>query len=276
VELRAILDKVTYHAVYDASILDALAYARARGFAGVQVAVEAPHLSFEDLSDDEVGRIADLRAAGDMLISLHAPDVLASLLPPSRLLAEGIFAYFRALLDFAERIGAHAVTLHVGGETAFPTDTQPARNVPAADRALYRRILGRSLRRLVELNAGRVALCVESLHLTGGVRDAIQPLLAAGHLFLCWDVAKTFSARRRGETGMEEFFRRNVAHVRQVHLHDVRAGRGHRVIGTGEVPFGEVLPALVAAGGVREWCIEVRPREQALESLVNLRAMVAG
>ncbi len=34
--MRRILDKLSYHAVYDASILDALEFARAHGFAGVQ------------------------------------------------------------------------------------------------------------------------------------------------------------------------------------------------------------------------------------------------
>jgi len=72
--LRDILDKMTYHAVYDDSIVAALRYAAATGFAGVQVAVETPHLSFERLAEAEVERIAALRDEAGMWISLHAPD----------------------------------------------------------------------------------------------------------------------------------------------------------------------------------------------------------
>jgi hypothetical protein len=49
-----ILDRVSYHAVYDRSVLDALQYAHANGFAGIQLAVEVPHLSFERLSASEI------------------------------------------------------------------------------------------------------------------------------------------------------------------------------------------------------------------------------
>ena len=49
---NSILDKISYHAVYDKSIVEALEYADANGFSGIQIAVEAPHLSFEKLSDE--------------------------------------------------------------------------------------------------------------------------------------------------------------------------------------------------------------------------------
>ena len=46
-----ILDRVTYHAVYDDSILAALRFALDHGFAGVQVAAELPHLDPTELTD---------------------------------------------------------------------------------------------------------------------------------------------------------------------------------------------------------------------------------
>jgi hypothetical protein len=42
---REILNKVSYHAVYDESIVDPLAFAAGNGFAGIQWAVEAPNLA---------------------------------------------------------------------------------------------------------------------------------------------------------------------------------------------------------------------------------------
>jgi len=49
--MEGVLNKVSYHAVYDDSILDALRFAKANGLAGVQVAVETPHLSLDLLSE---------------------------------------------------------------------------------------------------------------------------------------------------------------------------------------------------------------------------------
>ena len=46
--------KISYHAVYDHSILEALYYAKENGFTGIQIAVETPHLSFENLSSINV------------------------------------------------------------------------------------------------------------------------------------------------------------------------------------------------------------------------------
>ena len=42
-----IIKRVSYHAVYDESILGALKFASETGFSGVQVADETNHLSFE-------------------------------------------------------------------------------------------------------------------------------------------------------------------------------------------------------------------------------------
>ena len=59
--------------------------------------------------------------------------------------------------------------------------------------------------------------------------------------------------RRVGEAGRDIFF----------------------ALGTGRVDFMRFLPRLAEAG-VLDYCIEVRPREKAKESLMNLRAMVLG
>ena len=67
----------------------------------------------------------------------------------------------------------------------------------------------------------------------------------------------------------------NLDHIRQVHLHDFRSEppRQHRVIGTGFIDFMNFLPRLSKANIV-DYCIEVRPREKALESLEALRQLL--
>ena len=275
--VRAILDKVTYHAVYDPSIMEALRYAKGEGFAGVQVAVEAPHLSFEDLSGAECDEIAGFCAGEGMRVSLHGPDCACSLFEVNRHVREGIFNYVRALFDFGERIGSDLITLHLGTMVTFGTDSVPRQTLPDSDVALYQRALRENLTRLVELADGRFFLCVENVGLDARALEALQACLDTGALSLCWDLAKTTSGSGRLNEALEGYYWRNVSSVRQVHLHDVRDGESHShcVIETGRVDFTHFLGRLAKANVV-EYCIEVRPREKAVESFANLRRLLGG
>ena len=53
-------NRISYHAVYDEGIADALSYAHSNGFAGIQIADESPHLSFERLSTDDIDELGEL------------------------------------------------------------------------------------------------------------------------------------------------------------------------------------------------------------------------
>jgi sugar phosphate isomerase/epimerase len=116
-------------------------------------------------------------------------------------------------------------------------------------------------------------LCVENFRLEAMTLEVLQGFLDGGGLSLCWDLAKTYDGDGNRVGRVESFYRRNLARVRQVHLHDIRDGRSHRVIGTGCVDFLRFLPRLAAAD-VMDYCIEVRPREKAVESLANLRRLL--
>jgi len=236
--MEHILGKVSYHAVYDASIEEALDFAAANGFAGVQVAVEAPHLSFERVSDERAAAIAERCAAEGLRVTLHAPDNAVSLFTASGYLVEGVCRYLHRLFDFAEKVRSPLITFHVGSPATFPTAPRPGEPFPAVDRPAHERTLVR------HLDAGEIALC--------------------------WDLAK---GREDGQ--IEEFMWANLARVRQVHLHDVAAGKSHEVVGAGELDFMAYLPRLAEAD-VLDYCIEVRPREKALESLAHLRRLIAG
>lgn len=272
--MHQILNKVTYHAVYDKSIMDALQYAHTNGFAGVQVAVEAPHLSFERLDDRECEEINQRRQAFNLRISLHPPDHTCSLFETSEALTRGIRDYYRNLFAFAQKTGAEIVVLHLGTIPSFLTDTQIPRRSPELSLPAHRRALHDNLQRLIELADGRIVLAVENFHFEPTTLEVLESLLAHGAVSLCWDLAKTYDKSLNLNADLEEFFWRNLAHVRQVHLHDIRTGGSHKVVGTGGVDFMRFLPRLAQAN-VLEYCIEVRPREKALESLNNLKQIIA-
>ena len=260
-----ILDRISYHAVYDDSVLDALRYALDNGFTGVQVDAQSPHLSFERLSDADCREIREFITRHSMRLIVHTPDDNVSLYETSRYLREGIMSYYEALFAFAEKAGSQMVTFHLGNLATWKTDTEPFESQPVVDIPIYHEALKSNLERLIEMADGRFVLCLENFRLNA--LKMLQSFLDDGRLSLCWDLAKTAGPE------FEKFLWENLRHIRQVHLHDIRDGRSHRVIGTGEIDFMHFLPRLSEAE-VMDFCIEVRPREKALESLENLREMM--
>ena len=265
---REILKRASYHAVYDDSIFGALQYAFERGFSGVQLADETSHLSFENLSEQDLADIQDFIWCTGMRVSLHAPDDTASLFTPSRILREGIHAYYHALFRFAGAVGAHIVTVHLGSAALFPTDTIPEKKHPEKDLIWYEDMVRRSLDFLIDEVSDRFALCVENYRLDSFSLSLLEPYLADRRLSLCWDLAKSHN-----NPELQEYFWSRLDAVKQVHLHDIRtvAGRvrSHRGIGTGEIDFGSYLARMKDAD-ILDYCIEVRPGEKAVESLKAL------
>ncbi|MBI5725547.1 MAG: sugar phosphate isomerase/epimerase [Planctomycetes bacterium] len=273
--LENILKKVTYHAAYDDSLADALSFAAESGFAGVQVALEAPQFFFEKYAPQQLAEIVGVRNRHKSLVSLHGPSQMCSLYEGNLYLGQGIFNYFRAMCTFAHKIGAGTLVLHLGSTTAFRSDDAPSLQMPRNMLAFYRTTLRENFQRLVDLVAGRFTVCVELFDLNLTAMDILQPFLDAGKVFLCWDIARMYNQKMMCNQQLEEYFWSNLPKVRQVHLHDVRDGNHYCVVGSGEIDFSRYLPRLAEAD-VLEYCIEVHPREKAQKSLDNLKSIIYG
>ena len=256
--------KLTYHAVYDESIISALKYAQKLGFAGIQLAVETPHFSFEELSPKEIAEIGSFREQNDLLLSIHAPDSLTSMFTSSPTLLAGIFDYLEKLLSFAQTVGAHIVTLHPGAPVVYRTDEASPRTFPYVDEKIYRALFRDNLKRLTELNEGKTTICFESYQTSPILFTELEEHLQKGNFYLCWDVAKTW-----GKSEVEDYLWQHLDMVKQVHLHDVREGRSHLIVGQGEIDFQPYLRAFKGSN-IAEVCFEVRPKEAALKSKKEL------
>jgi sugar phosphate isomerase/epimerase len=268
-----IIDRVSYHAVYDKSILDALKYAHRNGFAGIQLAVEVPHLSFESLSEEELQKITSFVEATGTRISIHAPDEATSLFQYSKFLRQGVKEYFHALFDLAARVKAQIITIHTGVMLSFKTDTALVISVPAVDLPIFKDMVIKNLDTLLKMADNRFGICVENVALDAFTLSILQPYLDNQRLALCWDLAKSWD-----NPIVEQFYLKNLRHIKQVHLHDVRREkksnrRSHLVIGTGEIDFLRYFNELSEVD-VLDYCIEVRPREKAKESLEALRKLL--
>jgi sugar phosphate isomerase/epimerase len=271
--LHQILDLISYHAVYDRSALEALNYARKNGFTGIQLAVELLHLSFEKSSDREISEIASYIETSDMRMTIHAPDETASLFQSIRYLTEGVFNYYRNLFQFAERVKSKLITIHIGAPIYCRTDTRPVINLPDEDYPLYKEIVVGNLNRLLDLAGGRFIICIENHNMDGFVLEIIRPLLEKGSLALCWDLPKSVPGSE-----VEQYYFSHLSFIKQVHLSDLGQDeegrtRRHLTIGSGHLDFKRYLSQLCETD-ILDYCIEVRPKEKAKESMENLKKLL--
>lgn len=268
---RKILELLSYHVVYDESIADAIEFASRNGFSGIQVAMESPHLSFENLSPEDKAEIRQRREDLGIRITLHGPDNVASLLQSNPQIRKGILSYYSDLFVFANDIGAILTTIHIGHPIIYPTDTIPETRFPEVDIRYYRKTLEENLQSIVDLAHGKVYICIENYLLEDFVLQVLVKYLAEDKLGLCWDIAKTFNKDGGINEPLQHYLKENHFAIRQVHLHDIDSkGRSHRIVGTGIIDFGYHLEFLSDVD-VWDYCIEVRPREKAVESLENLK-----
>ena len=273
-DLGKILGRMSYHVIYDDSIASAIQFASDNGFSGIQVATDALHLGFESLSDSDISDIRELSRRLGIRINLHGPDHGSLLFPYSRT-DRGIISYYSDLIGFAQDVGAKIITIHPGKVSTFKTDTLPIQELPEPDWALYSRILERNLDRLLELSSGKVQICIENLDWTPLLMQTLQDYLNDTDLALCWDIEKMYNKTDLSvKPEIEAFFTRNITKVRQVHLHSLANGLSHRVIQPGPIDFKHYLELLNGVD-VLDYCIEVRPREKAVESLNNLKQILS-
>lgn len=260
--MPSIVQRTTYHAVYDESVLDALRFALENGFAGVQAAAELPHLSPLLMSPAERRETADYRRRHGLLLSLHAPDDAAGLCGLDPNLGAAALTYLTRLFNAAEELGAHCVTLHVGPTPRFRTDEPEPSVLPETARTAMLATLEANLRRVAGMAAGRCLACIENYGLDDAMTSVLRPLVRKHWLWLAHDLAKPDPGG---------IFAQHAWAVRQVHLHGrTEDGRSHAALGPeceGLLPHFRRLEQ----HDVREYCIEVRPRERALASLAWLR-----
>ena len=132
-----ILERLSYHTVYDESITEAIEFASMNGFSGIQVAIESPHLSPENLSPEDKAEIRRRSEELGIRITLHGPDNVTPLLQTNSQIEKGILAYYQDLFTFASDIGAILTTIHIGQPVIYATDTILKARYPAADIGYY-------------------------------------------------------------------------------------------------------------------------------------------
>ena len=274
-EWNRIFDRMSYHVVYDDTIADALEYASSHGFSGVQIATSVPHLALESMDGEELAKIKKRSTELGIRINLHAPDEL-TLTHTQHRVNDAIMSYYSGLIGIAQGLGAQIITVHPGALAAYPEDAAPYKKRPEKDTEAYAEIFDDNLKRLAAMAEEKVHICIENLDLEGPTMNALEKHIKNTDLALCWDLPKMYSYNGDDvsvKTETQEFLFRNLKRIRQVHLHSIANGKSHRVIQKGAIDFRQYLSMLKDVD-VLDYCIEVRPREKAVESLSNLKKML--
>jgi len=264
-----IFSKVGFHAVYEKSITEAIDLACQHSFSSVQIEASMPQFFPEkyDLRAREKTRC--YAKDRDITLKVHAPGEDFSLQTPHLSIQRAVVERLKEVIDFACDVGAKLVTVHPGAIPAFTIPAKGSVPIDVQYPRLYARSLTRALSELSDYSEGRILLCVENSPFTATVMKVLPKMLKEGEIFLAWDLAKMYRSDGSTVTEDEDFFLRHLAKVRECHLHDRTREHGHQIIGAGYVDFKRYL-SILSRYDV-EYTIEVRPIENAVESLRALR-----
>jgi len=261
-----------YHVIYDDSLEDAIRYAAANDWNGIVPDIGVPIFSPEMISTDERARLRELSKELSIEWGFHAPgdDVsLFSTYPPVR---EGILKYFKQVINLAREVSVKPtnVVVHAGTPPSFRRAGVEKDGFIESHAEAYATALRENLIQLIEHARPHVTIALENVNWTPMVRDVIQRLLPTG-LKLCLDIPKLFEVNFRINESDWSFFQQHKSSIGVVHIHDSHPVlKSHQIVGEGIIDFERVLRVLAELPTKPQYVFEVRPREAAHQSLINL------
>ena len=216
--------------------------------------------------------------------------------------------YTRQTMDFAKRIGASRIVLHLGSKSFFwRSPAGHLRRFAAAQgdsfdknsevfRRMQRRVAERMQRKLhsswertlgtlekilPEAAAEGITLGVENresfeeLPLDNQFDDLFRYFQGYSHLAAWHDTGHAHLKERFGFLDHRSHLVKNKDRLVGFHLHDVQAGgKDHQEVGTGEIDFGMVVDFLQPG---QEWVLELNPlltKEQVIRSRKRLEDLL--
>lgn len=232
--------KTGYHVVYAESYFRGIDDAKRYGFNFVQFDLGVPTYFLNDLNAEQLTAIRDYAADREVAITFHSPGDNVSLFCDYPLIRQGILDEFKLLLEKANTLGARHMTFHTG---IYPTFKKAGSKADNSRAAYYEQVLYDNLKTLLD-NSGDFLICVENTGLKPAARNAIQRLIdETGKLYLTLDTAKMYGSDHSIVEADFQFFRKNQAFIREIHIHDRNDSFGsHQIVGDGFVDFSLFKP----------------------------------
>jgi sugar phosphate isomerase/epimerase len=258
-----------YHVIYDASLRDALAYAKEHNWTEIVPDLGVPRFFHTEYSEDDR---AELRANSKTLNiewGFHAPGDDVSFFTAYPPIRESILSYFREIIDFARSVsnGQTNIVVHCGKIPSYHKSPGYAPSFRQEHHEFYREVFYENLHSLIEYGGQDVSIVLENISWNPLVLEVIDDLVPKG-LKLCLDIPKLFTHELHLIEADWRTFQKQKSAIEVVHLHDMSSKlKSHLIIGSGSIDFEEFLRFLSEIDRSLQYVMEVRPREAANESL---------
>lgn len=255
-----------YHSVYESTFEEGIRKCRELDFDYVQFDLNVPHFFIDQLSQNRLQEIRKLASDNGVAITFHAPGDYVGLTMDIGPIRRGIMEHLKKIIDVAEYLESHHVTLHPLSPPSFKRADTGENEFEEQYLDYYANILAKNL---LELDAftDSIKLGIENYKFAPSVLTGLRKVLAESkHVGLTLDIAKLHKADGKPDPAQMKFFQQYVDHIIELHLHDLRPHVGqHLKMGTGEIEWQNFMPYLQKP---EQWMtIEVRPSKYAFQSV---------
>ncbi|WP_048085791.1 sugar phosphate isomerase/epimerase family protein [Archaeoglobus veneficus] len=230
---------------------EAFEFAANNGFSHIELLMDHPYYSLENLSYAEV---LELKGSYDLEVLLHAPATSTNFISTSSLMRKASYAELERTMSFAERCEAKLVTVHIGWNPGFITARGFVFQEEIYSRHNYE-VLTREFYAFAKYYGEMLAI-ENTIRFDESLSRALEFLLENT------DVALTFDIGHYYAKGDHDVFLRHFDRVRNIHLHDNNGEiDSHLPLGHGNVDLS-IIPNSYEGYAT----IEVRDEEAILES----------
>ena len=231
---------------------EAFEFASEHGFSHVEILMDHPLYSMENLSHTE---LLELKESYGVEVLLHAPATSTNFISVSDTMRKASYEELRRVLHYADRCDARVVTFHIGWNPGFITAKGFVFPEELYEEHNYRVLTTEMFEFLKSVDCENLAL-ENTISLGEGLRRGIEFLLENTDIKITFDIGH-YNCRRGHELFLEHFDR-----VVNVHLHDNHGEIDeHLALGDGNVDLS-VIPKDYDG----YFTLEVRDEEAILKS----------
>jgi sugar phosphate isomerase/epimerase len=262
-----------YHVVYDTSLAESIRYAAGNDWNGIVPDLGVPIFSPENISANERSVLRELSHDFSIEWGFHTPGDDVSLLSSYPPIRTGVISYFKQIINLARELSTAPtnVVVHAGVPPSFrKAGNHPSDGFSQLYQSVYAQVLRENLSELLVHARPQVRLVIENVNWTPLIREVIEHLIPQG-LRLCLDIPKLYSSDMKLKEADWNLFQRYKGSIDVVHIHDTIPQIGeHQVVGNGLINFQEILSFLNNLSSKPQYVFEIRPREEAHRSLINI------
>jgi sugar phosphate isomerase/epimerase len=230
----------------------AFEFAKEHGFSHIELLMDHPLYSIENLSYAEV---LELKECYDLDVLLHAPATSTNFISISNVMRKSSYEELKRVLRFAERCDAKLVTFHIGWNPGFITADGFVFPSELYSEHNYRVLTVEMYDFLKRTNCDILSL-ENTIPLDENLVRAVEFLLENTDLSLTFDVGHYFCK------GGHDVFLKHFDRVKNVHLHDNNLKEDqHLALGDGKIDL-----SVIPKDYDRYLTIEVRSERAILKS----------